>query len=44
MRLLLGFAQCLGAGVISIHRDTVMCHYFGYFSYGAPGFLGIFMA
>ena len=32
-----------GGGVTCICRDTEMCHYFGYFFGGAPGFLGIYL-
>ena len=32
-----------GGGVTCICRDTGMCHYFGYFSGVAPGFLGTFL-
>ena len=30
--------------VTCICRDTGMCHYFGYFFWGAPGFLDTFWA
>ena len=32
-----------GGGVTCICRNTGMCHYFGYFLWGAPGSLGIFL-
>ena len=37
------FTLCPGGGVTCICRDMGMCHYFGYFSGVALGFLGIFL-
>ena len=34
--------QFLGGGGSCICHDTGMCHYFGYYFWGAHGFLGIF--